>query len=99
MDAVINNLEKILDDENGFFIKIRFLDGCDQEKLNDILLALNEVKLFYAETEMIPKYLARLLMDFEPALWIMVDSYTGAKKDEILAAIVKLSTAIQDCFS
>ena len=41
MDAVINNLEKILDDENGFFIKIRFLDGCDQEKLNDILLALN----------------------------------------------------------
>ena len=49
MDAVIKKLEDILDDENGFFMKIRFLEGCDQEKLNDVLKALKDVSAITAD--------------------------------------------------
>ena len=74
MDSVLNRLEAILEEDDNFFIKIRFLQGCDEKKLSEFLLVLKDVELFYSANEFVPKRLPFLLMDLESALWSMMDS-------------------------
>jgi hypothetical protein len=99
MDIVIDKLEKILDDENGFFVKIRNLEGIDEKKLNDVLLVLEEIKEFYANSDLVPKRLLLLVMDMEPILWGMVESYPDPIKQQIFLSIDKIRFSIQECFS
>jgi hypothetical protein len=98
MDIVIKKLEDVLDDEDGFFMKIRNLKGVDTEKLDDVLIALKEIELFYKETSLIPKYLFFLIIDMEPVLWGMIDSYDEPIKQQIFASIDKISIALSSCF-
>ena len=99
MGEVIAKLEYILSDEDGFFVKIRNLDGVDEKKLTEILSVLKETKEYYSDKAFVPKRLAFLLMDMEPILWGMLESYSNPVQDQILLAIDKISTAIRDCLS
>ncbi|MDB4921157.1 hypothetical protein [Mucilaginibacter sp.] len=99
MDIVIKNLEDVLNDEDGFFMKIRNLGGVDNEKLNDVLIALKEVELFYSDKDLVPKYLFFLTSAMESVLWGMIDSYKEPVREQISVSIDKISTALNRCFS
>jgi hypothetical protein len=96
---VLKNLADVLDDEDGFFMKVRNLDGVDNEKLNDVLGALKEIELFYFDRDLVPKYLFFLTSAMEPVLWGMVDSYKEPVREQIFGSIDKISTALNRCFS
>ena len=99
MDTVIKKLEDVLNDEDGFFMKVRNLEGCDDAKLNDVLVALKEIEQFYAGTAYVPKYLYFLIIDMEPVLFGMIDSYNDEGKQLIFASIDKINIALGKCFS
>jgi hypothetical protein len=99
VNPVLKKLENIMEDENNFFVEVRFLEGCNKKKLNEVLEVLAEAKSFYANTDRIPKYFSALVMDMEPVLWCELAHYPETVQQDILLAIDKLSTAIQDCFS
>lgn len=99
MDSVLKKLEEVLNDEDGFFMKVRNLEGCDDAKLNEVLLALKEIGLFYADKTFVPKYLYFLIIDMEPVLFGMIDSYNDEGNQQIFMAIDKISTALGKCFS
>jgi hypothetical protein len=98
MDSVLIELEKILDDENNLFVKVRNLEGVDDEKLRDLLYVLKDVERFYANTDLVPKYLVHLILELEPSLLIMIDSYSEPERGKIFMAIDEINTALSRCF-
>ncbi len=98
MDDVLKRLENVLNDEDGFFIKVRNLDGVDDEKFKRVLDALKQVELFYMKEELVPKYLFYLTSALVSSLWGMIDSYNQPMREKIFVAIDKLDDALNKCF-
>mgnify|MGYP000412660535 CR=1 FL=1 len=96
---MIEKLKKVLEEDDGFVTKVRFLDGYDEEKLYELLRVLKDLANEWKGKDYIPKVAVNLLIDVIPALISSSYSYEGEEREKINFAIDDISEAIRTCLS
>ncbi len=94
-----NNLEELLESDVNFISKIRFLDGFDEDKLKELIVALDLVRQELRDKESVQKKLVGLLIDVVPSLISSSYSYQGADREKINKAIDEISESIRLIFT
>ena len=94
MTSTTEKLENFLARESNFIMKLRFLDGFDNENANEFLSILDEIGRQISGEDFIEKRLAFLLVEIEPILMSISSQYEGAELEEVLACIDKVNAKI-----
>lgn len=96
---IIDDLEKLLASDASFASRLRFLDGYDEDSLEELITTLYQVAKEFKGDEYVPKKLANMLIDLVPSLVSSSYSYGDSERKRIDQAIDKISEAIRSIFA
>jgi hypothetical protein len=95
----LDKLEKLLESDDGFVMKVRFLAGYDEEKLEELIALLNDIAIKLRRKKQAPKHFVNMLIDVIPTLISSSYSYDDIEeRKKINKGIDDLSEAIRNCF-
>ncbi|UII19114.1 lipoyl domain-containing protein [Fulvivirga ligni] len=93
-------LNSLLSSEDSFVMQLRYLKGCDETKLNELLQVLQDLAFHLRSRDEVPKAVVKLIMDIIPSLISCSSQYVEEEeRNRINLAIDKLSHAIRKCFA
>lgn len=96
----IDKLEKVLESNDNFVMKVRFLGGYDEEKLQELIVLLNDLAIQWKNKDEVPKYAVNMLIDIVPSLISSSYGYSDMEeREKINKGIDDLAEAIRNCFS
>lgn len=95
----LQKLEQFYERNDNFFIKLRFLEGLDQESVREFMEILDEIDLEYKSEHVVDKRLALLLTTIDAVLRASADLYDDGLKLEILTLSDRICRKIEEIYS
>lgn len=99
-NRVNSNYERLksalLDENDGFLIRLRFGAGFDNNKFTEILNILSDIQLEYSDSEVLPKSICGLFFDFALAVDGCLSLYSVEQQQLITDAADKIQDSIRN---
>jgi len=78
----IERLEEALYGDEGFLIKLRMMNGFDENKFEEVCSILKDCEIEWKNIDSIPKRAVNLIVEICPAIMTYLDNSLYCKKDE-----------------